>query len=100
MKILNALYLILNTELSKFKKGSYTFSEIYHSHARILIPFWSISFIESISGVVLPLLCGILLYYIGLKTTVMLNPPTFRITVDALFCTSGRAVEYFQYCTE
>lgn len=43
---------------------------------------------------VLPLLCGILLYYIGLKTKVILNPPTFRITVDALFCTGGRAVEH------
>jgi NADH:ubiquinone oxidoreductase subunit 5 (subunit L)/multisubunit Na+/H+ antiporter MnhA subunit len=76
--------------------GVCLFLGVYPGYALPFVGYTEFVWNMSLAGeCVLPLLCGILLYYIGLKTKVILNPPTFRITVDALFCTGGRAVEYF-----
>lgn len=69
---------------------------VYPGYALSLIGYtefvWNISLLGEC---VFPLVFGVLLYYAGLKTKVILNPPQFRITVDAVFNLSGRAVEYF-----
>jgi hydrogenase-4 component B len=40
------------------------------------------------------IVCGVAVYYVGLKTKIILNPPVITITIDRFFHESGKAVEY------